>query len=56
MDVHNAFLQGDLEEEEYMRMPHGFYSNKPGMVCRLNKCLLVYDKHLIVGLQNWLMH
>ena len=37
MDVHNAFLNNDLEEEVYMRMPLGFYFNKAGMVCRLNK-------------------
>ena len=39
MNVHYAFLHDDLEEEVYMRMPHAFYSNKPGMVCRLKKFL-----------------
>ena len=39
MDVHYAFLHGDLEEEVYMCMPLAFYSNKPSMVCRLKKSL-----------------
>ena len=40
MDVKTAFLNGDLEEEIFVRQPKGFIDKEhPSRVCRLRKIL-----------------
>ena len=55
MDVHNAFLHGDLEEEVYMKIPPCCTKNNTNMVCRMKKSLYELKQASDVGLQNWFL-
>ena len=39
LDVNNAFLNGELKEDIYMKQPLGFEQGGPHLVCKLNKAI-----------------
>ena len=39
VDITAAFINGDLDEEIYMKQPEGFHIGSPSKVCRLRKSL-----------------
>lgn len=53
MDIHNAFLHGDLKEEVYMRLHPGFTHSDPRKVCRLKSLFMGYVKHHGVGFPSY---
>lgn len=44
IDVQNAFVHGDLQEQVYMKLPPGFSKGQKGKVCRLQKSLYMHKQ------------
>jgi len=53
LDIKNAFLHGDLEEEVYMEQLTEFVAQREsGMVCKLHRSLYGLKQSPRVGLEN----
>ena len=54
MDIKSAFLNGEIEEEVYVKQPPGFVNpKKPNHVYKLHKALYGLNKLLDHGISAW---
>lgn len=54
LNINNAFLQSNLDEEVYMMQPQGFQDkDNPGAVCRLRKAIYALNKRHGHGIMSY---
>ena len=56
INISSAFLNGDLEEDIYMKQPEGFHELGPEYVCKLKKSLYGLKQAAGNGTRNFTLH
>ena len=56
MDVKNAFLHGDLQEEIYIKLPSSMTTSSPHDVCKLKRSLYMLKQAPRTWLRSFAVH